>query len=308
MAKKTNLGRGLDALFGEEEPDYGDLDKVRQARALPVELLDPSPYQPRRRFDEAELEALVKSVREQGILQPILVRPNPNDEGRYQIIAGERRWRAAQRAQLHEVPVVVREFSDLEALQIAIIENVQRQDLTPLEEAEGYRRLLDEFDYTQEDVARSVGRSRSHITNTMRLLDLPASVQELLQDGKLTAGHARALLACEDAEAAAETVIKRGLNVRQTEALARGGADPKSRARKGSGGPAASAGGVAPRAFGGKDPDTLALEEELAGLLGLRVAIDSGADQSGTMTIHFQTLEQLDDVLHRLTHGPHGAE
>ena len=292
--RRANLGRGLDALFGDAGDD--DLDRVRQARVVPIELLSPNPYQPRRRFDEDEMERLVDSVREQGVLQPILVRPVAGDEGAYQIIAGERRWRAAQRARLHEVPVVVREFTDVEALQIALVENIQRQDLTPMEEADGYRRLLQEFSYTQEDLGRVVGKSRSHIANTLRLLDLPDEVRDLVQDGQMTAGHARALLTLPDPVAAARTVIDRGLNVRQTEALARGETPTKDAGERPAGRSRARAEPSAP-----KDADTLALEQEISGQLGLKVSITVTDDQSGTVAIRYGSLEQLDDLLRRLS-------
>ena len=296
--RRANLGRGLDALFGDAGDD--DLDRVRQARVVPIELLSPNPYQPRRRFDEEEMERLVDSVREQGVLQPILVRPVAGDEGAYQIIAGERRWRAAQRARLHEVPVVVREFTDVEALQIALVENVQRQDLTPMEEAEGYRRLVQEFSYTQEDLGRVVGKSRSHIANTLRLLELPDEVRDLVQGGQMTAGHARALLTLPDPVTAARTVIDRGLNVRQTEALARGETPVKEAAERPAGRSRTRAEPAAP-----KDADTLALEQEISAQLGLKVSITVTDDQSGTVAIRYGSLEQLDDLLRRLSGGRH---
>jgi ParB family chromosome partitioning protein len=313
--RRASLGRGLDALFGEEQESYGTLDRLRQSRLVPIEFLSPNPYQPRRRFDEAELGTLVESIRTQGILQPILVRVAPGRENHYQIIAGERRWRAAQQAQLHEVPVLVRDLSDEDALQIALIENLQRQDLTALEEADGFRRLMEEFTHTQEEVARIVGKSRSHVANTLRLLDLPAPVQQLVQERKLTAGHARALLGCPDPVAAAREVIEGGLNVRQTEALARAKAAPPVAAGQpaGQGGaPVHGASGAAPfqpppRPPLPKDPDTMALEQEMSSLLGLRVSIASHGDKGGSLTIHYGTLEQLDDVLHRLSQGSHGS-
>ncbi|MGP1394017.1 MAG: ParB/RepB/Spo0J family partition protein [Inquilinaceae bacterium] len=312
--RRTNLGRGLDALFGDEEAGYGGLDRLRQTRALPIERLVQNPDQPRRHFDEVELVELVDSIREQGILQPILVRPLPDGSGNYEIVAGERRWRAAQRAKLHEVPVIIRELSDLETLQIAIIENVQRQDLNALEEAMGYRRLIDEFNHSQEDLAKAVGKSRSHIANTLRLLDLPKSVHIYLETGAVTAGHARALLACADPAAAAEKVVAQGLNVRQTEALSREGAPPRpTRRRAGSStatdgaDPAVQQGPPQGSPGGTKDPDTLALENDLSGLLGLKVALAAGRDGSGTLSIHYRTLDQLDDVLQRLSQTPRPA-
>lgn len=311
--RRTNLGRGLGALFGDSDEDYGPVAErtQRSSRSVPIARLAPNPYQPRRNFSEDELDSLALSIREQGILQPILVRPDPADPDRFQIIAGERRWRAAQRAQLHDVPVVVRELSDTDALHIAIIENVQRQDLSALEEAEGYRRLIEEFSHTQDDLAKAIGKSRSHIANTLRLLELPEGVRDLLLAGKLSAGHGRALLACDDPAAAARTVVDRGLNVRQTEALARRGAAPQRRPRKtGASASTDSGGAAAPTpppaaAEGPKDPDTIALEQEMSNILGLRVTIDSDPSDghAGRITVHYQSFEQLDDILHRLSHG-----
>jgi ParB family chromosome partitioning protein len=257
---------------------------------VPVELLYPGRLQPRRRISEASLEDLSRSIAEKGILQPILVRRHPNDPNSYEIIAGERRWRAAQMVPVHTVPVVVREFSDREALEIALIENLQRQDLSPLEEAEGYRRLLEEFAHSQDDLAQSVGKSRSHVANTMRLLGLPEPVKEMLDQGRLSAGHARALIGASDPVALAEIVVKRGLNVRQTEQLAK---------LEGSGAPPASAPGA-------KDADTLALERDLGNLLGLAVEIKLRR-KGGALVLNYTSLEQLDDILHRLSHGYHGG-
>src|SRR3546814_664800 len=198
QGKRTNLGRGLAALFGGENEDYASLDKVRSSKTVPIEHLRPGRFQPRHHFDEAAVDALAESIKAQGILQPILVRRHPDRPNEFEIVAGERRWRAAQRAKLHEVPVVIRDLSDAQSLELAIVENVQRQDLTPLEEAEGYRRLIDDFQHTQEDLARTLGKSRSHIANTLRLLALPEGVKLLLGEGKLTAGHARTLIGCDN--------------------------------------------------------------------------------------------------------------
>lgn len=285
-ARRTSLGRGLSALFGEATDDYTALDKVRQSKQVPIEFIHPGKYQPRRTFDEEALQGLVESIRDKGILQPLLVRRDPETTNSYELIAGERRWRAAQIVGLHEVPVVIRDLSDREALEIALIENIQRQDLTPLEEAEGYRRLMDEFEHTQEDLARAVGKSRSHVANMMRLLALPDPVKSLVQDGSLTAGHARALLTAPDPAAVAREVVKRGLNVRQTEDLMRGGDGAKPGGKK--------AGSAAPR-----DVDLVRLEEEISATIGLKVAINPQGKR-GTITIHYQTLDQLDDVLRRL--------
>ena len=212
----ARLGRGLSSLLGEDGDDLAQLDRLRQSRNVPIEQISPGPYQPRRQFDQEALAALADSIRERGVLQPILLRRDPEGEG-FQIVAGERRWRAAQLAQLHEVPALIRELADDEALEIALIENIQRSDLTPLEEAEAFRRLVDEHGHTQEAVAQAVGKSRSHVANTMRLLALPDSVKQQLDAGNLSAGHARALLGAEDPAALAEEVIRRRLNVRQTE-------------------------------------------------------------------------------------------
>ena len=289
--RRRGLGRGLSALFGDESQD-NVTELPRGTRTLPVELLYPGRYQPRQNFDEESLASLIESVKAQGILQPLLVRRHPEIPGAYEIIAGERRWRAAQAVRLHEVPVVVRDLADREALEIALVENVQRQDLSPLEEAEGYRRLMDEFTHTQEDLARAVGKSRSHIANSLRLLALPEGVRHLLNQGKLSAGHARALLNAGDAAALAEEVVRRGLNVRQTERLA----------QTAKGGPAKKHGATAPA----KDADTIALERELTTVLGLKVTItfEGVAGGGGALTVHYRTLEQLDDVLRRLNHAP----
>lgn len=293
-ARRASLGRGLSALFGEAADDYSAIDKVRQSKQVPIEFIHPGKYQPRRNFDDEALQGLVESIRDKGILQPLLVRRDSDSTNSYELIAGERRWRAAQVAGLHEVPVVVRELTDREALEIALIENIQRQDLTPLEEAEGYRRLMEEFQHTQEDLARSVGKSRSHVANMMRLLALPDPVKGMVQDGALSAGHARALLTASDPVSVAREVVKRGLNVRQTEDLMRGNAPPKPK-RNGGGGSAAADPTL-------KDVDLVNLEEEISARIGLKVAIVPQG-KGGTLTIHYQTLDQLDDVLRRLGGG-----
>ncbi len=280
------LGRGLSALFGEETEDYAELDAMRQSKMVPIGYLRPGRFQPRRDFDDAQMDALVESVKEHGILQPLLVRRDPDDPNSYEIVAGERRWRAAQLARLHEIPVVVKELTDAGALEIALIENIQRQDLNPLEEGEGYRRLIEEFEHTQDALSRAVGKSRSHIANTLRLLNLPLSVKKMLVGGELTAGHARALLNLDDPDKLARRIVKQGLNVRQTERLVR----------------QAKAAGRATTAKPYKDPDTVALEKDLSDLLGLRVAVNFRGD-GGELVIHYKTLEQLDDVLHKLSYG-----
>lgn len=279
------LGRGLSALFQDEGEDYAALDRLRQAKTVPIDQLRPSPFQPRRRFDPEQMSALVDSIRDKGVLQPILVRRSAESPEAYEIVAGERRWRAAQVAQLHEVPVIVRDLTDRDTLEVALVENVQRSDLTATEEAQAYRRLIEEFGYTQEALAQAIGKSRSHVANIIRLTELPEAVLQLLDSDQITAGHARALLSAADPAALAKKVVKKGLNVRQTEALVR-------RERTGDKTP------IHP----GKDPNTAALENELSQALGLRVTIDIRG-QGGTLGIHYSTLEQLDDVLHRLKQG-----
>ena len=293
---RRNLGRGLSALLGAESEDYASLDRVRLSKMVPVQIVHPGPVQPRHHFDDDHLTALANSIRENGILQPLLVRRHPTMPNAFEIVAGERRWRAAQLAQLHEVPVVIRELTDSAALELALVENIQRQDLTPLEEAEGYRRLMDEFHHTQEDLGRRVGKSRSHIANSLRLLNLPEPIKKLVDSGELTAGHARALLGTADPVALANEIVAKGLNVRQTEQLVNSQkrSEPPSTARV-----AATPAAAVPAVH---DPDTAALERDLSGLLGLRVTIRLQG-QGGALTIHYNTLEQLDDVLHRLNHS-----
>ncbi len=292
--KRTNLGRGLAALFGEDSEDYAALDQVRATKTVPIEQLRPNPFQPRREFGSEAMQALSDSIAVNGILMPILVRRSPGRPDALEIVAGERRWRAAQMARLHEVPVVIREFSDQQALEAAIVEIVQREDLSAIEEAEGYRRLMDEFHHTQEALAKAVGKSRSHIANTLRLLGLPDAVKDMVLHGKLSAGHARALLGAEAPEALAKKVVGRGLNVRQTEQLVRKFGPDRAKT------PAATERGARKAA---KDPDTLALEHDLTALLGLKVNIEIQG-KGGALTVHYQTLEQLDEVLRRLSHTP----
>lgn len=282
---RRGLGRGLAALLGEDT-EVASADGPAAARSLAIDLLEPGRLQPRRHMDEPGLEELARSIADKGILQPILVRPHPDRAGRFEIVAGERRWRAAQKAGLHTVPAVVRSLADREALEIALVENLQRENLSALEEAEGYRRLVTEFAHTQDELARRIGKSRSHVTNTMRLLGLPEPVKEMLDRGALSAGHARALLAADDAVRLAHTVVKRGLNVRQTERLAQSaGAASRRRVRA------------------VKDADTRALERDLAAHLGLAVEVRHGAD-GGALVLHYRTLDQLDDLLRRLRSAP----
>ena len=284
--KRKSLGRGLSALLGEDSHDYAQLDKLRTSKPVPIEFIRPGRYQPRHYIDDEQIKELAQSIAEKGVLQPILVRRAPNDPNAYEIIAGERRWRASQIAGLHEVPVMVKDLTDQEALEIALVENLQRQDLSPLEEADGYRRLMEEFSHTQELLAKSVGKSRSHVANMMRLLALPEPVKELLEKGQLTAGHARALLTAANPVSLAREIVARGLNVRQAEKLAQPH-EPKKAPEK-----------TAPK----KDADTMALERDLTNLLGLKVDI-SFKGTGGTLSIHYTSLDQLDDVLQRLSQG-----
>lgn len=281
--KKQKLGRGLSALLGEDRPALGKSDKTRNTQFLPVASLRASRLQPRDHFDEAKLRELADSIREKGVLQPIMVRPVKDGSGDYEIIAGERRWRAAQLARLHEVPVVVRDISDAESLELALIENVQRSDLNPLEEARGYARLVDQFSHSQDAIGRLVGKSRSHIANMLRLLSLPMSIQAMLEDGRLTAGHGRSLITASDPEALANQIVSGSLSVREAESLAKG--------RK-----AQAASHTKPE----KDPDTLALERRISENLGLKVRIDHRDGTGGTVAITYATLEQLDELCQRL--------
>ncbi len=277
------LGRGLSALI----PDGPATAEAGALRTVPIETLEPGPFQPRGGMDRASIEELAASIREHGILQPILVRPRPDTPGAYQIIGGERRWRAAQLAQLHEVPVVIRDLGDREAMAAGLVENLQRQDLNAMEEADGYRRLLEEFGLTQEGLGQAVGKSRSHVANTMRLLALPNEVRDLVRQGILSAGHARALLGAPDPGRLAAQVVARGLNVRQTEALA----SSKPRAR-------AEAPDTPPR-----DTETTALEREITERLGLATSVKPRG-RGGEVVIRYRDLDQLDGLVRLLTgHG-----
>jgi ParB family chromosome partitioning protein len=277
--KRRGLGRGLSALIGADDLAPAPGRQRAPDTTLAIDLLAPSSLQPRRVFDEERLDELAASIRARGVIQPILVRPAPNRPGHYEIIAGERRWRAAQRARLHAVPAVIREASDEETLELAIIENVQRADLNPIEEAAGYRRLIEEFGHTQDALGRLLGKSRSHVANTLRLLNLPPQVQDWLRQGRLTAGHARAVAAADAPLPLARRIVDQGLSVRQAEALARGEADPPPRRAK----PAAAA----------KDADTRALEGDLSAALGCRVVIDHRGE-GGELRITYGNLEMLD--------------
>ncbi len=273
--KPPRLGMGLSALLGE-----AGADSSQSPRSLPVAALEPGPFQPRGPISQPELADLAASIRAHGVLQPILVRPKPGKPGTFQIIGGERRWRAAQLAQLHDVPVVVRDFDDRAAMAASLVENLQRQDLNALEEAEGYHRLIREFGLTQDSLGQSVGKSRSHVANMLRLLGLPVPVREMLRDGRLTAGHARALLTAPDPARLAALVVAKGLNVRQAEALA----------------------AQAPReamAERPTDPDTEAVLRQLAAHLGMKAELRR-AGRGGRLTLHYADLDQLEGLLRLL--------
>jgi ParB family chromosome partitioning protein len=284
--KKKGLGRGLSELMGDEGIPQEAVHSGRKPTQLEIDKLTPSPYQPRRVFDQESMGELINSVKEKGILQPLLVRLVNDDN--YQIIAGERRWRAAQKAGLHFVPVVVREFSDSEALEIGIIENVQRQDLTAIEEAAGYKQLMEEFGHTQEQVSKLVGKSRSHVANLLRLMTLPDGVVKLIEDGKLSMGHARTLVGAENALTIAKMIVAKGLSVRASEKLAMGAKGKRVE----------SAGSAR------KDTNTSALERDITNSLGLKVEINHGAGdaggEGGTVIIRYKSLEQLDDLCGKL--------
>lgn len=311
--KNRGLGRGLNALFEDDEdmaaPVPAAVGKAPSGRALgrqivSLDRLRPGKFQPRQVFDEEALSQLAESLKAHGLLQPILVRPlseDPlsEDAERYEIIAGERRWRAAQKAQLHEVSVIVKTLSDAQALEIALIENLQREDLNPIDEAQGYKKLLEDFGHTQEQLSKLMGKSRPHITNTMRLLSLPDRVQNYVIEGRLSAGHARALVTAKDPEALAEKIVGQGLSVRQTEKLAAEDAGRTIKSRDTN-----SASISSPKRARGKDADTLALEAELGNALGMRVSIDSDDGSQGRIVVEFKTLDQLDEILHRLSHFP----
>ena len=286
-ATRTRLGRGLAALIGDVRAE-SSVERPRGQRRLPTEALRPNARNPRRVFAEAELDELAASLRERGIIQPIVVRPARGVADGYEIIAGERRWRAAQSAGLHEVPVVVIEATDAEALQLAIIENVQRADLNPLEEAEGYRALLEEFGNSQEEIAKIVGKSRSYVANTLRLLKLSDAVKAYIHSGKLSAGHARMLVGAPNAEELAEDIVARELNVRQVEAMARDRSGKNGKKHR-----------TASHAAKAKSPDTAALEKRLSDALGLVVRVEERG-RGGTLSIRYRSLDQLDDLVRRL--------
>ncbi|RVT92641.1 ParB/RepB/Spo0J family partition protein [Sphingomonas crocodyli] len=292
-APKRGLGRGLSALLGEvqrEQPLAPDAHRPAGVQMLSIASISPNPDQPRRHFDDEALDELAASLASRGLIQPIVVRPRGHG---YQIVAGERRWRAAQRARLHEVPVIVRELDDVQTLELAIIENIQRQDLNAIEEAEAYQRLTKQFGHTQEALGKLVNKSRSHVANLLRLLELPESVRVMVASGTIDMGHARALITAPDPEALAREVVDRGLSVRETEKLARGGRPPAKR-----GGSA-----EAPIEYKSMDADIGALERHLGDILGLKVQIEHQG-KGGRVTIGYSTLDQLDLVCQRLSGEP----
>ena len=293
---RSRLGRGLASLIGDVGREAGaPPERPRNQRKVPIEFLKPNPRNPRKTFSDSELAELSASIKQHGVIQPIVVRPIKGQPDRYEIIAGERRWRASQAAGLHEVPIVPVDVSDSDALELAIIENVQREDLNPMEEAQGYHALANEFKRNQEEIAKIVGKSRSHVANMMRLTKLPAEVQGFIATGEISAGHARALINLPDPLTAAKKIIAEGLNVRQTEALAHDEGVPERKPQK----PRSSGGGAAPEK---KDADTLALEKRVGDALGLTVSI-SHRDPGGTVQITYRSLEQLDEVMRRLEQG-----
>ncbi|HEY8353004.1 MAG TPA: ParB/RepB/Spo0J family partition protein, partial [Sphingomonadales bacterium] len=287
-SRPSGLGRGLSALLGSDAEDYASLDRLRSSKEVPIALLRPNRYQPRQLFREEALDELVESIREKGVLQPILVRRLHDEPDQYEIIAGERRWRAAQKAGLHKVPVVIRDADDAEALEVAIIENIQRADLSPVEEALAYERLMKEFGHTQEQLGQIVGKSRSHVANLLRLLTLPPPVQEMLNDGRLTMGHARALVTAANPLALAQQIVRENLTVREVEDLAReqkpGAAKPGAKRN------ASSA---------AKDPDIAALEADLSEAVGYKVVIEDNGKGGGELRIAYKTLDQLDELCRR---------
>lgn len=287
--KSRGLGRGLSALMADvnETPAAtAPTEGRRPDLVVPIENIEPNPDQPRRRFDPDHLEDLANSIREKGVIQPLIVREKA--VGKYEIVAGERRWRASQKAQLHELPVIVRDFNDTEVLEIAIIENIQRSDLNPVEEAAGYRQLMDKFGHTQDAMSKALGKSRSHIANLLRLLNLPQDIQDLVEEGKLSSGHARALITSDHAREIAKRIVAEGLSVRATEALVKKYASGDMEKPK--------------KAAPVKDADTAALEGDLSANLGMKVQIDHKAGgESGKITISYKDMDQLDELCRILT-------
>lgn len=289
--KNRGLGRGLSALMADVNVEEGTEETPRRAdMTVPVDRIHPNPEQPRRNFNPDALAELASSIAAKGIIQPLIVRPSRETEGHYEIVAGERRWRASQQVQLHEIPVIVREFDDTEVLEVAIIENIQRADLNPVDEASGYRQLMDRFGHTQDQLATALGKSRSHIANQLRLLTLPDSVRSMMVEGQLSAGHARTLVGNENAADLAARIVKNNLSVRETEKLVKQGKD--------------GAGSAKPKSSGSKekDPDTVQIERDLAAALGMGVSIDhKEGGETGTVTLRYRDLAQLDDLLRILS-------
>jgi len=281
------LGRGLSSLMSDVNPSSNSPVQAPAERTLPIAKIYPNPDQPRRTFDPQALDDLTASIAEKGIIQPLIVRAKTSAHGTHEIVAGERRWRAAQRAQLHEVPVIIREFDDVEVLEVAIIENIQRSDLNAIDEAAGYKQLMEKFGRTQDEMGKALGKSRSHIANSVRLLTLPSSVQSLLADGRLSAGHARAIVGHPDADSLAVEIVKKGLSVRETEKLAKSDRSKSTKASKAKSAP--------------KDADTVQIENDLAAQLGMKVNISHAAGkENGQVVLHYKDLEQLDDLLRLL--------
>lgn len=289
-AKKTakrGLGRGLSALMADVQidpaPEAGEAPRTKADQVVPLDLVEPNPDQPRRQFSDEALQELAASIREKGVIQPLIVRPSKRSAGRFEIVAGERRWRACQIAQRHDVPVIVRELDDIEVLEIAIIENIQRADLNAVEEAMGYRQLMDRFGHTQDKVAEALGKSRSHIANLLRLLQLPEEVLDHVRQGRISAGHARALITTDEPARLAREVIKGQLSVRETEKLAKRSSMSEAKPRKRAASPE-------------KDADTRALEQDLSANLGMKVGIEHSADGSGRLIVEYDTLDDLDTL------------
>lgn len=288
-AAKKGLGRGLSALMsdiGAESPAGGAARKALAGSLVPIERISPNPDQPRKRFDEAGIAELAKSLKASGIIQPLVVRKDPGKPGQYQIVAGERRWRAAQRAGIHEAPVVVRDLTDAEVMQLALVENIQRTNLNPIEEGAALKRLMDEFGHTQEELSSALGKSRSHVANLLRLLGLPGEVRRMVESGQLTAGHARALVVAKNPGRIAREIARDGLSVRQAESMVKREGERKK--------PAAG------RRGGGKDADTLALQQDLGAALGMKVVIEH-AGKGGRVIISYSSLERLDELCSRLS-------
>lgn len=293
-SKSRGLGRGLSALMADVNHEIAPQETQPPRRAdmrVPIEQVRPNPEQPRRAFNEEALNDLAASIAEKGVIQPIIVRKHPTDEGIFEIVAGERRWRASQIAKRHDIPVIVREYTDTEVLEVAIIENIQRADLNPIDEGAGYKQLMQKFGHTQEQLSTVLGKSRSHIANVMRLLNLPDSVRAFLVNGKLTAGHARALIGHDDAEKMAQLIVQKGLSVRDAEKMAKQGlAKPKA--------------AKLPKVSSTKDADTLQIEGELSAALSMKVVIDHKPNaEGGRISINYSNLDQLDDLLRALSGG-----